>query len=53
VDRPRYLNHQPAHADHAAVDLHAVEVDDLLGQGFHFIPWLAGLPAETRRAKAG
>ena len=35
VDRPRHLHHQPAHADHAAIDLHAVEVGDLFGQGLH------------------
>jgi hypothetical protein len=45
VDRPRHLDHQPAHADHAAVDLHAVEVDDLLGQGFHDLAFIRRLCA--------
>src|ERR1019366_1988310 len=27
--------HQPAHPDHAAIGLHAVEVGDLFGQGLH------------------
>ena len=50
VDRPGDLDHQPAHADHAAVDLHAVEVGDLFGQRFH-----CGLAARehglTRRSR--
>ena len=35
VDRPGDLDHQPAHADHAAIDLDAVDIDDLFGEGFH------------------
>ena len=32
VDRAGDLDHQPAHADHAAIDIDAVDVADLLGQ---------------------
>ena len=35
VDRARDLDHQAAHADHAAVDLDAVEFGDLFGQRLH------------------
>src|SRR6185437_7777296 len=35
VDRTGDLDHEPTHADDAAVDLHAVEVAYLLGQGLH------------------
>ena len=35
MDRPGDLDHQPAHADDAAVDLDAVEFVDLFGQRFH------------------
>ena len=47
LDGPGDLHHQPAHADHAAVDLDAVEVGDLLGQGFHF-----SSPASAPRVRA-
>ena len=42
VDRAGNFHHQPAHADHAAIDLRAVEVDDLFGEGFHRAAALAG-----------
>ena len=34
VDRPCHLDHQPAHADDAAIDFDAVEVGELFGKGF-------------------
>jgi hypothetical protein len=35
VYRTRDLHHQAAHADHAAVDIDAVDVGDLLGKCLH------------------
>src|SRR4029079_8354404 len=35
MHRPRDLDHQPANADHAAIDIDAVEVADLLGERLH------------------
>ena len=35
MDRPRDLDHQPAHADHTAIDLDAVDIADLLRQRLH------------------
>ena len=35
MDRSGHLDHQPAHADHPAVDLDPVKFGDLFGQGFH------------------
>ena len=35
VNRPGDLDHQAADADHAAINVDAVDVGDLFGQGFH------------------
>ncbi len=35
LDRPGHLDHQPAHADDAAVDFDAVDIGNLFGEGFH------------------
>ena len=35
MDRARHFHHQPAHPDHAAVDLDPVELGDLFSQRFH------------------
>ena len=43
MDRPGDLDHQPAHADDAAVDLDAVEFGDLLGQRFHDLRFMRRL----------
>ena len=35
VDGASDLDHQPAHADHAAINIDAVDVTDLFREGFH------------------
>ena len=35
MNRPGDLDHQAAHADHAAINIDAVDVADLLGECFH------------------
>jgi hypothetical protein len=48
VNRTCDLDHQAAHADHAAIDIDAVDIADLLGQRLHCeslkFPRFAGLP---------
>ena len=35
MDRPGHFDHEPAHPDHAPIDLDPVELGDLFGQRFH------------------
>jgi hypothetical protein len=50
VDRSRDLNHQPAHADDAAVNLDPVQFLDLLGERFHGKPaFTYGVPSSVSR----
>jgi hypothetical protein len=48
VNRACNFDHQPAHADHAAIDVGTVDVADLLGERLHCesleFPRFAGLP---------
>src|SRR5262245_25522134 len=48
MNRPSDLHHQSPHRHDAAVDLNAVDIDDLFGERFHFVPSSLGASDASR-----